>query len=106
MQPITFICAVLILATPAVAETCRTDLRALPDLPPATVTADRLYFERGSCTDDDDAQRCRLGPYVVQGDRIFIAAEPAGRLICVGYLARGGAYSEGWVAMSGLRLGD
>ena len=84
------------MAAPAMAEDCRTDGGPLPDLPKAEVIADKVHFVRAACADDPAATGCALKAYLLQGDLVFLGPS-LGLLQCVGYLGRGGGYTEGWL---------
>jgi hypothetical protein len=101
------IMAISVAASSAVfAENCRLDGKPLPSLPFATVTAERLYFVKGSCAENPEGKGCRLGPYLVRGDKIFLGDAETGQLRCAAYLGGGGGYTEGWVDASGFVLGE
>ncbi|MGL4238422.1 hypothetical protein [Tabrizicola sp.] len=85
-----------LLATPALAENCRTDGGPYPDLPKGQVTVAKAHFIRGSCADDPGAAGCKLKAYLLQDDLVALGPRN-GKLQCVGYLGRGGGYTEGWI---------
>ncbi len=94
--------ALLLAATAARAEDCRTDGGPLPDLPRATVIVPKTHFIKGTCADDPSAKGCTRKAYLVDGDTVFLGPVK-GALQCVGYLGRGGGYTEGWIAADALQ---
>jgi hypothetical protein len=86
----------------ALAENCRLDYGPLTDLPRGIVVKKKAHFISGACSDDPSAPACRITAYLIKGDVVFMG--PAnGFLRCVGYLGKGGRYTEGWIETAAIR---